>query len=83
MWPGQYGSRWTTLAHSWLACEYEGDALGYDSAWAEEAEEDTDGGEEVADDEFECYIETIAEVVGGDDTEGIPLGCVGDGFTDG
>ena len=74
--PGQNCPRWSTLTHSWLACEYEGDTLGHHSSWAEEAEEDTDGGEEVADDELECHVETIAEVVGGEDTEGITLGYV-------
>jgi hypothetical protein len=63
--------------------EYEGDALGYNSSWAEEAEEDTDGRDEVADDKFECYIETIAVVVGGENTDRITLGCVRDGGADG
>ena len=48
--PGQNSSRWSTLTNSWLTCEYEGDTLGYHSSWAEEAEEDTDGRKEVADD---------------------------------
>ena len=74
--PGQNSPGWSTLTDSWLACEYEGDTLGYHCSWAEETEEDTDGGEEVADDQLECHVETIAVVVGGEDTEGITLGYV-------
>jgi len=48
--PGQNSPRWSTLTDSWLTSEYEGDTLGYHSPWAEEAEEDTDGRKEVADD---------------------------------
>ena len=79
MWSSQYCTRWSALTDSWLAREYEGDTLGYHSSWAEEAEEDADSREEVADDEFECYVETVAMVVGGENTDGIALGCVGDG----
>ena len=69
MWSSQYCTRWSALTDSWLACEYERDTLGYHSSWAEEAEEDADGREEVADHEFECCIETVAMVVGGEDTD--------------
>ena len=80
--PGQHCTRWSALTHSWLACEDEGDTLGHHGPGVEQAQEDADGGEEVADDELEGHVEAVAVVVGGEDAEGVALGGGGDGGAD-
>ena len=49
----------------------------------EEAHEDTNKREKVANNEFESYVESVGMAMCGDDTDGVSMGHVNDGGVDG
>ena len=68
VWCAEAGTVRTTLTHSWSTQQNQRDTLGNHSPGSEDAEEDENSWEDVAETKFERDVETVGEGGGGEDT---------------
>ena len=71
---GEDCSRGPALANGWVTHQDQGDPLGDHGAGPEDAEEDEDGRQNVAETQFEGHIEGVGEGRGGQDADRLGRG---------